>query len=80
MEKKVKVMFKYLKRGPYTVTHGDSRSDNFFYKRTGTVEPDFDEAAYNKIVDEASMSDNGSVCSDSGSEWHSINSNLNENR
>ena len=74
MEKKVKVIFKYLKRGPYTVTHGDSRSDNFFYRRTDAkVEQTFDEVTYNKIVDDSGrQSETGSVYSDSGSESHSI--------
>ena len=81
MEKKVKVIFKYLKRGPYTVTHGDSRSDNFFYCRTeAQIEEVFDEVAYNRIVDDSGrQSETGSQNgSDSGSERHSIESALTE--
>ncbi|GMI13272.1 hypothetical protein TrVE_jg12583 [Triparma verrucosa] len=82
MTRKVKTVFKYLKRPPYTVTHGDSRSDNFFYK-SRHHDDTFNEANYNRIVDrnsgrDSTMSDTSSVTSDSGSDRHSIETDLNE--
>ncbi|GMH59086.1 hypothetical protein TL16_g02756 [Triparma laevis f. inornata] len=89
MQSKVKAVFKYLKRGPFTVTHGDSRSDNFFY-RSHEHKEGFNEAAYNRIVDrnsgrDGSTSETSSVTSgeggesgESGSERHSIESSLND--
>ena len=66
MVTKVKAMFKLLKRGLFTLTHGDSRSDNFFYEGTAedpNASGNFDEKAYNEILDNDEQDDDSSVSS-----------------
>eukprot|EP00520_Triparma_pacifica_P010086 CAMPEP_0118658732 /NCGR_PEP_ID=MMETSP0785-20121206/14729_1 /TAXON_ID=91992 /ORGANISM="Bolidomonas pacifica, Strain CCMP 1866" /LENGTH=409 /DNA_ID=CAMNT_0006551777 /DNA_START=274 /DNA_END=1499 /DNA_ORIENTATION=+ len=51
---KVRAVFKLLKRGPFTLTHGDSRSDNFFYEGEFDDQDvgDYDKGEYDKILDD----------------------------
>jgi hypothetical protein len=86
MKHKVKAVYRLLKRPPYTVTHGDSRSDNFFYTKDDRSET-FDEEQYGAIVrqdsqdtmDDGRLSDAGSVQSSVTSEALSIASSLDDN-
>ena len=77
MMSKVKGLFRLMRRGPFTLTHGDSRSDNFFYEGEVAEDEvfDFDQQSYDKILaddDDSSASSIGSVASSAKSQPMSI--------